>query len=72
MYKDKREAAVYTAEYSLKTFGKSFNVFKGWADAKLVLKYYYGAKTFEPHELALRKVFVDSYKRKMSNEIIHT
>ena len=72
MYKDTRESAAYVAEHAMKTSGQPFNVFKGWADAKLVLKYYYGAKTFEPHELALRKVFVDSFKRKINNEIIYT
>ena len=62
MYRDAESGAQYTAE-TQDVQGGAYTVFEGWNNTKMALRYLYGSKAFDKHELALRSKFVSKYKR---------
>jgi hypothetical protein len=62
MYRDAIGTGEYTAKLANETPSPEYSLFKGWNTAKIVLKFCYGAKTLNKHELALRKMFIQGYK----------
>lgn len=62
MYRDAECGAQYTAEHHLDGQEGTYTVFEGWNNTKVALRYLYGSKAFNKHELALRSKFVSKYK----------
>ena len=62
MYHDAERGAQYTAERHLECTEGTYTVFEGWNNTKVALRYLYGSKAFNKHELALRSKFVSKYK----------
>ena len=62
MYHDAECGAQFTAERHLECTEGTYTVFEGWNNTKVALRYLYGSKAFDKHELALRSKFVSKYK----------
>ena len=66
MYKDVIAGAEYTVSLNkqrLESQEGIYTVFEGWNNTKLALKFLYGSKALQKHELSLRNKFVSTYKK---------